>query len=102
MIGHDEDILSIAYSPPNLLATSGYDGKLCVWNMDSGILSITHHLVRRISQLMDAPCGLIFLRNARRHSFQAQPTASSFGMKEGCLVWEHSRTTSKRGGGACD
>lgn len=38
MAGHNEDILSVAYSPPNLLATSGYDGRLLVWNMDSGIL----------------------------------------------------------------
>lgn len=34
--GHEEDILSIAYSSPNFLATAGYDGKLFVWNMDSG------------------------------------------------------------------
>lgn len=38
MNGHDEDILSIAYSAPNLLCTSGYDGRLLVWNMDSAIL----------------------------------------------------------------
>merc|ERR550514_1248778 len=41
MSGHDEDILSIAYSPPNLLATSGYDGRLLIWNMDSEHLKFT-------------------------------------------------------------
>ncbi|XP_011445499.1 cilia- and flagella-associated protein 337 isoform X2 [Magallana gigas] len=34
--GHNEDILSVAQCPPNLLATSGYDGEVIVWNMVSG------------------------------------------------------------------
>ena len=39
-----EDILSIAYSSEgggNLLATSGYDGRVLVWNMDSGVVKFT-------------------------------------------------------------
>uniref|UniRef100_A0A8C7E726 Uncharacterized protein n=1 Tax=Naja naja TaxID=35670 RepID=A0A8C7E726_NAJNA len=31
--GHKEDILCIAQCPPNLLATSSYDGEIIVWNM---------------------------------------------------------------------
>ena len=34
--GHKEDILSVASCPPNLLATSSYDGEVIVWNMVSG------------------------------------------------------------------
>ena len=37
MSGHGEDILSIAYSSEgggNLLATSGYDGRVLLWNID--------------------------------------------------------------------
>ena len=34
--GHKEDILSVSVCPPNLLATSGYDGQIIVWNMISG------------------------------------------------------------------
>ena len=34
--GHREDILSVAQCPPNLLATSSYDGEVIVWNMVSG------------------------------------------------------------------
>ncbi len=34
--GHKEDILSVAQSPPNMLATSSYDGEVIVWNMVSG------------------------------------------------------------------
>eukprot|EP00794_Sanderia_malayensis_P006938 gene6938-7717_t len=34
--GHHEDILAIAFCPPNLLATSSYDGEILIWNMVSG------------------------------------------------------------------
>ncbi|XP_058042426.1 WD repeat-containing protein 64-like isoform X1 [Ahaetulla prasina] len=34
--GHKEDILCVAQCPPNLLATSSYDGEIIVWNMVSG------------------------------------------------------------------
>lgn len=36
-----EDILSIAFAPPSTLATSGYDGVVLVWNMDSGVVKHT-------------------------------------------------------------
>ncbi|XP_072269461.1 cilia- and flagella-associated protein 337-like [Pyxicephalus adspersus] len=34
--GHREDILCIAQNPPNLLASSSYDGEIIIWNMISG------------------------------------------------------------------
>jgi len=34
--GHSDDVMSAAYCPPNLLATSSYDGEVIVWNMVSG------------------------------------------------------------------
>ncbi|XP_075448271.1 cilia- and flagella-associated protein 337-like isoform X2 [Ascaphus truei] len=34
--GHREDILCVAQYPPNLLASSSYDGEIIVWNMISG------------------------------------------------------------------
>ncbi|XP_073518596.1 cilia- and flagella-associated protein 337-like isoform X2 [Phyllobates terribilis] len=34
--GHREDILCIALNPPNLLASSSYDGEIIIWNMISG------------------------------------------------------------------
>ena len=49
MSGHAEDILSIAYSSEgggNLLATSGYDGRVLVWNMDSGVVKFTLTIAR--------------------------------------------------------
>ncbi|XP_069496353.1 cilia- and flagella-associated protein 337-like isoform X2 [Ambystoma mexicanum] len=34
--GHKEDVLCVAQCPPDLLATSSYDGVIIVWNMISG------------------------------------------------------------------
>ena len=93
MSGHDEDILSIAYSPPNLLATSGYDGRLLIWNMDSAILKFNLSLsgVERLNVDQRAMWKLIFLEKRT----QALVSASADGMlrfwnvKEGTLVWEH-------------
>jgi len=34
--GHREDILAVAFGPPNFLATSSYDGEIFIWNMVSG------------------------------------------------------------------
>ncbi|XP_046853202.1 WD repeat-containing protein 64-like isoform X2 [Xenia sp. Carnegie-2017] len=34
--GHKEDILAVVSCPPNLLATSSFDGEVIVWNMVSG------------------------------------------------------------------
>ncbi|EPZ36776.1 WD40 repeat-like protein, partial [Rozella allomycis CSF55] len=34
--GHEDDVLSMAFLPPNKLVTSGIDGKIIVWNFNSG------------------------------------------------------------------
>ena len=93
MSGHDEDILSIAYSPPNLLATSGYDGRLLIWNMDSAILKFNLSIggIESLDVDQRAMWKLTFLEKRT----QALVSASADGMlrfwnvKEGCLVWEH-------------
>ena len=36
--GHQEDILCMAFCPPNLLATGSYDGTILVWNLQSATL----------------------------------------------------------------
>ncbi|XP_028397733.1 WD repeat-containing protein 64-like [Dendronephthya gigantea] len=64
--GHQEDILSVVSCPPNLLATSSFDGEVIVWNMVSG--HIFCHI--RSPFQMDKPQGsganavssLVFLR----------------------------------------
>jgi WD40 repeat protein len=93
MVGHEEDILSIAYSPPNLLATSGYDGKLLVWNMDSAILkfSLTSPGVEALDVDQRAMWKLVFLekRSQALVSASADGKMRFWNVKEGCLVWEH-------------
>ena len=92
MSGHDEDILSVAYSPPNLLVTSGYDGRLLVWNMDSAILkfklAIPH--AEKLDVDQRAMWKVLFLerRSQALVSASADGKLRFWNVKEGCLVWE--------------
>ena len=92
MIGHEEDILSIAYSPPNLLATSGYDGKLLVWNMDSAILKFSLAIggVEHLDVDQRAMWKLLFLekRSQALASASADGKLRFWNVKEGVMVWE--------------
>ena len=38
---HKEDILAVAYLPPNLLATASFDGHICVWTLETQTLFLT-------------------------------------------------------------
>ena len=40
---HLEDILCVAYSGPNILATGSYDGEIIVWNLGSEQVSKRLH-----------------------------------------------------------
>ncbi|CAK4145154.1 unnamed protein product [Aphanomyces euteiches] len=41
---HTDDILSVVYIPPTTLATTGLDGKILLWNLNSGeFMSQLHH-----------------------------------------------------------
>jgi len=92
MSGHEEDILSIAYSPPNLLATSGYDGRLLIWNMDSEHLkfTLTTPHVENLDVDQRAMWKLVFLqrRSQALVSGSADGKLRFWNVKEGCLVWE--------------
>lgn len=33
--GHNDDILCVDFCPPNILATGGVDGQICIWNLET-------------------------------------------------------------------
>jgi WD40 repeat protein len=35
---HEDDMTSVAFCPPSLLATASVDGIILVWNLESGVL----------------------------------------------------------------
>ncbi|KAI8614723.1 WD40-repeat-containing domain protein [Chytriomyces sp. MP71] len=39
--GHEDDISSVAFCSPNLLATSSVDGCIVIWNLESGYIKLT-------------------------------------------------------------
>lgn len=41
--GHKDDVLCVAFCPPNLVASSSYDGEILIWNLISG------HVCSRLS-----------------------------------------------------
>ena len=94
MSGHQEDILSIAYSSSafNLLATSGYDGRVLVWNMDSGIVKFTLTIAGVGLMEVDqrAIYKLIFLdrRAQALCGAGADGVLRFWNVKEGECVWE--------------
>ena len=58
--GHKEDILCIAKSDSNFLATSSYDGEIIVWNIISGHIYCKLNSPKPINY-NDENCKLLFL-----------------------------------------
>ncbi|XP_069487207.1 cilia- and flagella-associated protein 337-like isoform X2 [Ambystoma mexicanum] len=92
--GHKEDILSVSACPPNLLATSSYDGEVLVWNLISGhILCHLHSLTS--SELHNGTDDLIinkviFLRSRTEQKTEAASLVASG--PRGCITfWNISR-----------
>jgi WD40 repeat protein len=38
MVGHQDDISSVAFCPPNILASSSIDGVIVIWNLETGYI----------------------------------------------------------------
>jgi len=100
--GHTEDILSIAFLPPNRLATSGYDGTVYIWNLDSGV--VKHSLGLADASTNDVDQRAIFRLVYLRHRTQALCGCGADGHlrfwspKEGTPLWEQ-HAGHKRGEG---
>ncbi|KAI8812174.1 WD40-repeat-containing domain protein [Cladochytrium replicatum] len=39
--GHNDDLSSVAFCPPNVLASSSVDGAIVIWNLESGCIKLT-------------------------------------------------------------
>ncbi|XP_050802256.1 WD repeat-containing protein 64-like isoform X8 [Gopherus flavomarginatus] len=46
--GHKDDVLCVSFCPPNLVASSSYDGEILIWNLISG------HICNRLSAVSQA------------------------------------------------
>ena len=42
--GHEDDMSSICFCPPNTMATSSVEGKIVIWNLESGLMPSTPFL----------------------------------------------------------
>jgi WD40 repeat protein len=60
---HQEDILAVAYCPPNLLATASFDGEIFVWSLETEML---------FKQLKKMP---VRQRSARKATPNSRPTS---------------------------
>eukprot|EP00948_MAST-09A_sp_MAST-9A-sp1_P003840 g3840.t1 len=49
---HSDDILCLAFCPPNLVATGGYDGQVFLWNVNSGDLIGHMHVGQSVECLL--------------------------------------------------
>eukprot|EP00741_Cyanophora_paradoxa_P015874 tig00020909_g15325.t1 len=63
--GHAEDILCVAFCAPNMLATASYDGRILVWNLDSGYMkaSLAAPELERIPADERAVEQMVFLKS---------------------------------------
>eukprot|EP01136_Pigoraptor_vietnamica_P017476 Opistho-1_new@62676 len=77
--GHSEDILSMAFCPPNLLATSSADGEIIVWNFESGFVKHRMRCPEYDSLSDDAKPieKLIFLHARVRGRYNVPPLLSA-------------------------
>ncbi|XP_069098438.1 cilia- and flagella-associated protein 337-like [Pleurodeles waltl] len=87
--GHNEDILCVSSCPPNLLATSCYDGEVLVWNLISG------HILCHLNFLSSMPLEeetddliikkVIFLRSRAKWKNEAASLVASG--PRGCITF---------------
>ncbi|XP_014668843.1 PREDICTED: WD repeat-containing protein on Y chromosome-like [Priapulus caudatus] len=52
---HADDILSMAYMSPGVVATSDYDGAIIIWSLETGHALTTLHSTRRATQTKKRP-----------------------------------------------
>ncbi|KAJ3083935.1 WD repeat-containing protein 49, partial [Rhizoclosmatium hyalinum] len=98
--GHEDDISSVAFCPPNMLATSSVDGVIVVWNLESGYIKLTlrEPFLDLRSKEEKVVEKVLFLQNpekmtSRWHkipliSCHADGYLRFWDIYEGCMVYE--------------
>ncbi|KAJ3065105.1 WD40 repeat domain 95 [Podochytrium sp. JEL0797] len=98
--GHEDDISSIAFCPPNLLATSSVDGVIVIWNLESGYIKLTlrEPFLDLRSKEEKVVEKILFLQNPERMSSRwhkiplischADGYLRFWDIYEGCMVYE--------------
>ncbi|XP_075053776.1 cilia- and flagella-associated protein 337-like [Mixophyes fleayi] len=89
--GHREDILCIAQNPPNLLASSSYDGEIIIWNMISGHIhcriNTSLHVDAAEIKITDRSVSKILFLTTRTVKLQAAASLVSNGPLGSVNFW---------------
>ncbi|KAJ4455380.1 putative Macrophage mannose receptor 1 [Paratrimastix pyriformis] len=98
--GHVEDVLSLDFRAPNMLASGGYDGEVILWNADSG--AILHRLT--VPGAGPLPISQLFFLTGRSLPLRAEITSTpDIGGAASVLSPQglaHEAMTTSRGGKA--
>ncbi|KAI8827856.1 WD40-repeat-containing domain protein [Chytriomyces cf. hyalinus JEL632] len=98
--GHKDDISSVAFCVPNLLATASVDGVIVVWNLESGYIKLTlrEPFLDLRSKEEKVVEKILFIQNPEQMSqrFHRIPLVSChsdgylrfWDINEGCMVYE--------------
>ncbi|KAI9094719.1 WD40-repeat-containing domain protein [Phlyctochytrium arcticum] len=87
--GHQDDISSVAFCPPSMLATSSVDGIIVIWSLESGYIKMTLNepFLDLRSKEEKAIEKILFLQPLERKTKKSRPLASCHA--DGCLrFWD--------------
>ncbi|KAI9352022.1 WD40-repeat-containing domain protein [Obelidium mucronatum] len=98
--GHEDDISSVAFCSPNMLATSSVDGVIVIWNLESGYIKLTlrEPFLDLRSKEEKVVEKILFLQNPEKMSSRwhkiplischADGYLRFWDIYEGCMVYE--------------
>ncbi|KAI8902061.1 WD40-repeat-containing domain protein [Globomyces pollinis-pini] len=88
-VGHEDDITSLSFCEPNILATSSVDGVIVIWNLESGFIKsvLRDPLWEQRSREERAVEKIIFVKVPNTEETVLAPLFSCYA--DGCLrIWD--------------